>query len=71
MRAVKSVVDELQIKVQKPTQVRGTRWLPHVSRALNVFVRSKSAMQSETGQYSAVLMHMEDLNVNCNADIQG
>ena len=33
---------------------------------------SKSATQTESGQYSAVLMHMEDLSVNSkNADIQG
>lgn len=32
----------------------------------------KSAPESESGQYAAVLMHMEDLSVNCkNADIQG
>ena len=37
-----------------------------------MFVGSKSVTRSETGQYSAVLMHMEDLGVNSkNADIQG
>lgn len=57
-------VRALKINILKPTQVRGTRWLPHVSRALNVFVGgSKSATQTESGQYSAVLMHMEDLSV--------
>lgn len=73
VRALKSIADELEINILKPTQVRGTRWLPHVSRALNVFVGgSKSATQTESGQYSAVLMHMEDLSVNSkNADIQG
>lgn len=38
VRALKSIADELEINILKPTQVRGTRWLPHVSRALNVFV---------------------------------
>ena len=73
VRALKSIADELEINILKPTQVRGTRWLPHVSRAPNVFVGgSKSATQTESGQYSAVLMHMEDLSVNSkNADIQG
>lgn len=73
VRALKSIADELEINILKLTQVRGTRWLPHVSRALNVFVGgSKNATQTESGQYSAVLMHMEDLSVNSkNADIQG
>lgn len=70
--ALKSIADELEINILKPTQVKGTRWLPHVSRALKVFVSHTSATESESGQYAAVLMHMEDLSVNCkNADIQG
>lgn len=70
VRAFKSIADELEINILKPTQVRGTRWLPHVSRALKVFVSDTPA--SESGQYAAVLMHMEDLSVNSkNADIQG
>lgn len=37
-----------------------------------MFVSHKSATESESGQYAAVLMHMQDLSVNCkNADIQG
>ena len=31
VRALKSIADELEINILKPTQVRGTRWLPHVS----------------------------------------
>lgn len=61
----------LTLNILKPTQVRGTRWLPHVSRALGVFVETKYP-QSESGQYSTVLMHMEDLSVNSKvADVQG
>ncbi len=70
VRALTSIADELEINILKPTQVRGTRWLPHVSRALKVFV--SDTLASESGQYAAVLMHMEDLSVNSkNADIQG
>lgn len=72
MCALKSIVDELQINILKPTQVKGTRWLPHDSRALNVFVGSPMKSTESGGQYSAVLMHMEDLSVNSKvADIQG
>jgi len=36
-----------------------------------VFVSHKSATASKSGQYAAMLMHMQDLSVNCkNADIQ-
>ena len=70
MRELKSIADKLETNTLKPTQVRGTRWLPHVSRALKVFLGHSSA--SESGQYAAILMHMEDLSVNSrNAHIQG
>jgi len=72
VQTLKSIADELQINILKPTNIRGTRWLPHVSRALKVSVRTKPVDQSEAGQYSAVLMHMEDLSVNSKVtDIQG
>lgn len=72
VRALKSIADELEINILKPTQVKGTRWLPHISRALKVFVSHKSGTESESGQYAAMLMHMQDITVNCkNADIQG
>jgi len=71
VRALKSITDELQINILRPTQVRGTRWFPHVSRAFKVFVGAKPASQSESSQYSGVLMHMEDLSVNSKVvDIQ-
>ena len=70
VRELKSIAEELETNILKPTQVKGTRWLPHVSRALKVFVGRTSA--SATGQYAAVLMHMEDLSVNSkNADSKG
>lgn len=70
VRALKSIADRLEINILKPTQVRGTCWLPHVSQALKVFVGNTSA--SESGQHAAVLIHMENLSVNSkNADIQG
>ena len=71
MRALKSIANELDTNILKPTQVKGTHWLPHVSHALKVFVGQTSAKESH-GQYAAVLMHMEDLSANSkNADIKG
>lgn len=70
VRELKSIADELEMNILKPTQVKGARWLPHISRALKVFVGHTSA--SVTGQYAVVLLHMEDLSVNSkNADIKG
>ena len=59
VRALKSIADELETNILRPTQVRGTCWLLHVSRALKVFVGHNSA--SVSGQYAVMLMHMEDL----------
>ena len=72
VRALKSPANELEINILKPTQVKRTCWLLHLSRALKVFVSHKSVTEFESGQYAAKLMHMQDLSVNCkNADIQG
>lgn len=61
VRTLKSIAEELDVNILKPSQVSGTRWLPHVTRALNVFVgRSpKDFLSDEAGQYAAVLFHME------------
>lgn len=70
VRKLKSIADKLEMSILKPKKVKGTRWLPHISHALKVFVDHTFA--SVTGQYAAVLLHMEDLSVNSqNADIKG
>lgn len=33
---LKSIADKLEMNILKPTQVKGTRWLPHISRTLKV-----------------------------------
>ena len=70
-RALQAIASELDVNILKPTQVKGTRWLPHISRALKVFVGSPASM-SDVGQYATVLIHMEDLAINSKlADIKG
>lgn len=74
VRTLKSIAEELDVNILKPSQVSGTRWLPHVTRALNVFVgcSPKDFLSDEAGQYVAVLFHMEHLSISSkNADIQG
>ena len=73
-RELKALASELGVDAVKPTQVSGTRWLPHVSRALKVFIKSGDAKKSEesTGQYALVLCHTEHLSTSSSsADIKG
>lgn len=68
-REVQAIGNELGVSVLKPMQVSGTRWLPHISRALKVLITSNS---DGSGQYAAVLCHMEHLSATSkNADIKG
>ena len=68
-RELQSIGTELGINVLKPTQVSGTRWLPHVSRALKVLI---TPSKDGSGQYAAVLCHMEHLSsTSKNSDIKG
>lgn len=68
-RELQNIGSELGISVLKPTQVSGTRWLPHISRALKVFI---TPGKDGSGQYSAVLCHMDHLSASSkNADIKG
>lgn len=58
-----------ELGVLKPTQVSGTRWLPHISHALNVLIKP---VGDGSGQYPAVLCHMDHLRVaSKNTDIKG
>lgn len=57
-----------------PSNVKGTRWIPHVHRALNVLLRAGRGgnLATDTGQYAAIHHHMEHLASSApNADIQG
>ena len=68
-RELQAIGNELGVSVLKPTQVSGTRWLPHISRALKVLITPNS---DGSGQYAAVLCHMEHLSATSkNADIKG
>lgn len=60
-RELKAIASELGVEALKQTQVSGTRWLPHFSRALKVFIKSGDTkkLEESTGQYALVLCHME------------
>ena len=69
LRWSQSIGTKLGINVLKPTQASGTRWLPHISRALKVLV---TPGKDGSAQYSVVVYHMDHLSTTSrNADIKG
>ncbi|KAK0146550.1 Zinc finger protein 862 [Merluccius polli] len=65
---------ELSVDICTPSSVEGTHWIPHVHRALKVFLRHGQDMDLATdeGQYSIVLQHMEHLAIaSTTAEVQG
>ncbi|KAF4097028.1 hypothetical protein G5714_022997 [Onychostoma macrolepis] len=64
MRELRVIWADLGVNVLMPSGVKGTRWLPHVSRALETFLKP--------GQFTAVYYHMDHLvGSSANADIAG
>lgn len=53
MRELRVIGADLWVNVLMPSGVKGTRWLPHVSRALETFLKP--------GQFTAVYYHMDHL----------
>ncbi|KAJ8332532.1 hypothetical protein SKAU_G00423210 [Synaphobranchus kaupii] len=49
-RELRELVEILNIKIWKPANLGGTRWLPHIEKALNTLMRD----------YTPVLTHMEN-----------
>ncbi|TRY62502.1 hypothetical protein DNTS_033299 [Danionella cerebrum] len=72
-RELKCLGVELGVSVNNPSGVKGTRWLPHVSRALDVLLKQeKEGTLEDSGQYTAVYAHMDHLAASStNADVAG
>lgn len=72
-RELNALADTMGIGVVKPGQVKGTRWLPHVSHALKCLIKPpKGDPKKDPGQYAVVLKHMEHLaSTSQNAEIKG
>ncbi|KAJ8376204.1 hypothetical protein SKAU_G00067840 [Synaphobranchus kaupii] len=71
-RELKSLGVELGVSVNNPSGVRGTRWLPHVSRSLDVLLKpgKKEGTLDDAGQHTVA--HMDHLAASStNADIAG
>lgn len=70
MRELKAIGEDLGVDVLVPGGVKGTRWLPHVSRALETFFRP--GQNGHQGQFTAVHCHTDHLAVSsANADVAG
>lgn len=50
LRELKELAQVLDEKINKPVNLRGTRWLPHISRALTVMMKS----------FSVIYAHLEN-----------
>ncbi|XP_041954873.1 zinc finger protein 862-like isoform X1 [Alosa sapidissima] len=73
-RELNTIGEELGVGICTPSSVKGTRWIPHVHRALNVLLRAGRGgnLATDSGQYAAIHHHMEHLASSAaNADIQG
>lgn len=67
MRDLKALGADLGVNVLVPSGVKETRWLPHVSKALETFLRPG---KDDHGQFTAVYCHMDHLEgSSANADI--
>ncbi|XP_051997784.1 zinc finger protein 862-like [Xyrauchen texanus] len=70
MRELKDIGEDLGVDVLVPGGVKGTRWLPHVSRALETFLRP--GQNDHQGQFTTVHCHMDHLaGSSANADVAG
>ena len=66
---------ELGANIRVASNVKGTRWVPHVQRALEVFltgIPKDGDLRRDAGQFAATFVHMENLGeTSKNADIKG
>ena len=66
---------ELGVNIPVANNVKGTRWEPHVQRALEVFltgIPKDGDLSKDAGQFAATFFHMENLaETSKNPDIKG
>lgn len=73
-RELNALGEQLGVHVCNPSSVKGTRWIPHIHRALSVFLRpaKDGNLAEDSGQYAVTHHHMDHLASSAtNADIQG
>ncbi len=66
--------EQLGVGVCNPSSVKGTRWIPHMHRALSTLLKSEKNgdLAADSGQYAVTFHHMEHLATSAaSADILG
>lgn len=74
MRELRALGEDLGVKVNAPSGAKGTRWIPHVSRALDTLLKpgERGGSLQDPGQFTAVYVHMDHLaSALANTDIAG
>ncbi|XP_073799259.1 uncharacterized protein isoform X2 [Danio rerio] len=60
------------VYLNNPSGVKGTRWFPHVSRALDVLLKQdKEGTLDDSGEYTAVYAHTEQLAASSTNVVAG
>lgn len=73
-RELDALGKQLGLDVLKPRPVKGSRWLPHFTGALQVFIKPQKGgdMSRDPAQYAPVPTHMEHLAAtSTNSDVKG
>ena len=70
-RELKTLATELGVNIRNPARVKGTRWTPHLQKALYILLHN-DRNNTELGQFGVVLQHSEHLaSTSKNAEIRG
>ncbi len=73
-RELNALGEQLGVGVCTPSSVKGTRWIPHMHRALSTLLKSEKNgdLAADSGQYAVTFHHMEHLATSAaSADILG
>jgi hypothetical protein len=71
-RELKVLGEQLGVSIKNPSRVKGTRWTPHLTKALGTMLgRPAEADMSDEGQYSVIFNHLGHLTSSKNNDIKG
>ncbi|KAJ8356589.1 hypothetical protein SKAU_G00193830 [Synaphobranchus kaupii] len=71
-RELQAVGNMLGVNISNPSSVKGTRWIPHVERALHALLKPAGQDEQDSGQYVATLQHMSHLSASSpSADVKG
>ncbi|XP_016114443.1 uncharacterized protein [Sinocyclocheilus grahami] len=72
LRELQALGKTLGVSISNPSNVKGTRWIPHVERALHALLKSAGQNEQDSSQYAATLQHMNSLSASSpSAEMKG